>query len=545
MENLHILMTAVTAIILFVFGLDNFSKEIEKISGERFRKSLGSATRIPVIGVLIGALVTAFIQSSSATSVITISLVNAGVLSFKSSVGIIFGSNIGTTITAQLVAFKLTSFAPLIIIVGFILSIIRTRFSIFGKTIFYFGFVFFSLNLISSSLQPLQSNEALIQLLTQPQNPLYAILFGCLFTAVVQSSSVTTGLAIIFTQQGLLGLENAVPLIMGANIGTTATALIAMFSMDVAAKKTALSHFLFNLGGVVIFTPLLLMFGDRVSELNPDPAIALAYIHLIFNVATSLIFLVLITPFTRLVDMMMGEGKMDFERLVLPVYDKNDEFVKVKEILDDGMHKLFCFLKENYNLVTLSIETNYQGVYDAADKRIEYVNFVKKEYMSYFSRIVTAVDEESQSRELMRIINQFDYLFQIHDSINDLFHSKKVIKEKFVDLKSDVLIMVRELSGKTLSLFGAIDGYLSTADKADIKSSADELQEHIDDVNKDLLRMFADPLRHDVGALTNFITYSQRLKDKLLNFYKRKKDSGVPGETAVSASGVTTEKIFT
>ncbi len=545
MENLHILMTAVTAIILFVFGLDNFSKEIEKISGERFRKSLGSATRIPVIGVLIGALVTAFIQSSSATSVITISLVNAGVLSFKSSVGIIFGSNIGTTITAQLVAFKLTSFAPLIIIVGFILSIIRTRFSIFGKTIFYFGFVFFSLNLISSSLQPLQSNEALIQLLTQPQNPLYAILFGCLFTAVVQSSSVTTGLAIIFTQQGLLGLENAVPLIMGANIGTTATALIAMFSMDVAAKKTALSHFLFNLGGVVIFTPLLLMFGDRVSELNPDPAIALAYIHLIFNVATSLIFLVLITPFTRLVDMMMGEGKMDFERLVLPVYDKNDEFVKVKEILDDGMHKLFCFLKENYNLVTLSIETNYQGVYDAADKRIEYVNFVKKEYMSYFSRIVTAVDEESQSRELMRIINQFDYLFQIHDSINDLFHSKKVIKEKFVDLKSDVLIMVRELSGKTLSLFGAIDGYLSTADKADIKSSADELQEHIDDVNKDLLRMFADPLRHDVGALTNFITYSQRLKDKLLNFYKRKKDSGVPGETAVSASGVTTEKMFT
>jgi len=544
MENLHILMTAVTAIILFVFGLDNFSKEIEKISGEQFRKSLGSATRIPIVGVLIGAMVTAFIQSSSATSVITISLVNAGVLSFKNSIGIIFGSNVGTTITAQLVAFKLTSFAPLIIIIGFVLSVVRMRFSIFGRTIFYFGFVFFSLNLISSSLQPLQNNEVLIQLLTQPQNPLYAILFGCLFTAVVQSSSVTTGLAIIFTQQGLLGLENAVPLIMGANIGTTATALIAMFSMDVAAKKTALSHFLFNLGGVVIFTPLLLMFGDRVSELNPDPAIALAYFHLIFNVATSLIFLMLITPFTRLVDVMMGEGKMDFERLDLPVYDKDDEFSQVKENLDGGMHKLFCFLKENYSLVTLSIETNYQGVYDAADKRIDYVNFVKKEYMSYFSRIITAVDEEHQSRELMRIINQYDYLFQIHDSINDLFHSKKVIKEKFVDLKSDVLTMVRELSGKTLGLFGAIDSYLSTADKSDIKPSAAELQEHIDEVNKDLLRMFADPLRHDVGALTNFITYSQRLKDKLLNFYERKKVSGVSIETGVSGSGVPAEKVF-
>jgi len=181
-------MTAVTAIILFVFGLENFSREIQHISGEKFRKSLAKATRLPVVGVVLGAAVTAIIQSSSATSVITIGLVNAGVLSFKNSVGIIFGSNIGTTITAQLVAFKLTTFAPVFIILGFVLSLVRSRYSIFGKAVFYFGFVFFSLNLIAASLEPLQQNEALISLLTQPQNPLYAILFGCLFTAAVQSS---------------------------------------------------------------------------------------------------------------------------------------------------------------------------------------------------------------------------------------------------------------------------------------------------------------------------------------------------------------------
>jgi phosphate:Na+ symporter len=313
MEDIHILMAGLTAIILFVFGLENFSREIEKISGERFRRSLGRATRIPIVGVLIGALVTAVIQSSSATSVITISLVNAGVLSFKSSVGIIFGSNIGTTITAQLVAFKLTAFAPAFIILGFVLSLVRNRYSVFGRAIFYFGFVFFSLNLISTSLQPLQNNTALIELLTQPQNPLYAILFGCLFTAVVQSSSVTTGLAIIFTQQGLLGLENAIPLIMGANIGTTATAMIAMFNMDAAAKKTAMSHFLFNVGGVLIFLPVLFAFGDRLNTLTVAPAIALANIHLVFNIVTSIIFILFIGPFTRLVDMLLGEGKMDFD----------------------------------------------------------------------------------------------------------------------------------------------------------------------------------------------------------------------------------------
>lgn len=541
MENLHILMAAVTAIILFVFGLDNFSKEIEKISGERFRKSLSSATRIPIVGVLIGAIVTAFIQSSSATSVITISLVNAGVLSFKNSVGIIFGSNIGTTITAQLVAFKLTSFAPLIIILGFALSIVRTKASIFGKTIFYFGFVFFSLNLISSSLQPLQNNEALITLLTQPQNPFYAILFGCLFTAMVQSSSVTTGLAIIFTQQGLLGLENAVPLIMGANIGTTATALIAVFSMDVAAKKTALSHFLFNLGGVVIFIPLLLIFGDQVSRLNDDSAIALAEAHLIFNVLTSLIFIILIVPFTRLVDKLMGEGKMDFDRLVLPAYSKDGSFDEIKGRLDNGIDKLFDFLQENYNLVTLSIETNYQGVYDAAEKRIEYVNFVKKEYMSYFSKVVATVFDENESKELMRTIRQFDYLFQVHDSINDLFNSKKVMKENYVELKSDILVMVRDLSGQTLDLFGGIQKDLSTTEKVDVHARSNELQEQINEANKELFKMLSDPLRHDVGTLTNFITYSQRLKDKLLNFYKVKEGS----RAAVEMPDQDTDKLLT
>jgi phosphate:Na+ symporter len=346
LELLQLVMTGLTAIILFVFGLDNFSKEIERISGERFRTFLSSATKVPILGVLIGALVTMVIQSSSATSVISIGLVNAGVLSFKSSVGIIFGSNIGTTITAQLVAFKLTSFAPVLIIIGFILKVSNSRVSIFGKAVFYFGFVFFSLNLISSTLEPLQHNEALVSLLTQPQNPLYALLIGCLFTALVQSSWVTTGLAIIFTQQGVLGLENAVPLILGANIGTTATAFLAVINMDVAAKKAAFSHFLFNVGGVLLFMPVLLIFGYKLAEFDQHPAIALANIHLIFNVTASLIFTAFINPFTLFVDYLFGEGKMDFERIELPTVEQDDNFDSVKQKLDTSSEQLFRFLQE-------------------------------------------------------------------------------------------------------------------------------------------------------------------------------------------------------
>ncbi len=518
METVHVLMTGLTAIILFVFGLDNFSKEIEKISGENFRNSLSKATKIPIIGVMIGAAVTALIQSSSATSVITISLVNAGVISFKNSVSIIFGSNIGTTITAQLVAFKITAFAPIFIIFGFILSLIRTRYSIFGKAIFYFGFVFFSLNLISSSLQPLQNNAFLVQLLAQPQNPLLAILFGCLFTALIQSSSVTTGLAIIFTQQGFLSLENAVPLIMGANIGTTATALIAVFNMDIAAKKTALSHFLFNAGGVLIFTPFLFFFGSYLNLLTVDPAIALASIHLVFNVIVSLIFVLFISPFTRLVDSILGEGKMDFTRLQLPVKSEDFDSEEEQETLNKNLNELLHFLEENYSTVTLSIETNYQRMHDTAEKRIEYINFVKKEYLGYFSRIVTAIDDEDDSKELLRIINQFDYLFQIHDSIKDLFETRKIMKAHYIELQSDILTLVRELSSHTLSLFDDIRRYMKGEEELEIKSKSKALQTYLNNLHKDLLALLSDPNREDAGALTNFCTYSQRLKDKLVIF---------------------------
>lgn len=522
MELLELIMTGITAIILFVFGLDNFSREIEQISGDRFRNFLSSATNVPILGVLIGALVTMVIQSSSATSVISIGLVNAGVLSFKNSVGIIFGSNIGTTITAQLVAFKLTNFAPVLIIIGFILTITNSKASIFGKSVFYFGFVFFSLNLISSTLEPLQNNETLVSILIQPQNPLYALLIGCLFTALVQSSSVTTGLAIIFTQQGVLGLENAVPLILGANIGTTATAFLAVITMDIAAKKVAFSHFLFNVGGVILFFPVLLIFGYKLAEFNQNPAIALANIHLIFNVTASLIFTAFITPFTRFVDNLFGEGKMDFERIKLPRLKEDDNFESVKQTLDSSSEQLFRFLQENYNLVTLSIETNYKGVYDAAEKRIEYVDFLKDQYMHYFSSAVILINQKNESKALIKLINQFDYLFQIHDSITDLFEAKRVTNEKYIELKSDLLLLIRGLSIKTLDVFDEIVSEMLDmqhhTEKRLLTSKEKELQHEINDVNRSLLLLIADTSREDAGALINFVTYSQRLKDKLNNF---------------------------
>ena len=454
-------MAGLTAVILFIFGLQNFSAEIQQISGEQFRRALSKATRIPVVGLLIGAAVTAVIQSSSATSVIAIGLVNAGVLSFKNSVGIIFGSNIGTTVTAQLVAFKLTDFAPAFIILGFVISLLPYRFAIFGKSVFYFGFVFFSLNLIADAAMPLRTDPSMMAFLAEPQHPFLALLVGCLFTAIVQSSSVTTGVAIIFTQQGLIGLENAVPIIMGANLGTTVTALIAMFGMDMAAKKTALSHVLFNAGGVLLFFPIFLAWSDWLLTLDMAPAVLLANVHLFFNLSTGIVFLALFGPFTRFVDRLLGEGTMDFERLEIPHFEEDEPFESVRDKLTRNLATVLAFLQENYNLVTLSIESNYRGVTQTSEKRIQYINYVEREYVAYFSRVVTSVGDDKQSKQLLRLITLYDYLFQIHDSIDDLFNARRVMSSQYIELKSDVLLLVRELSSHTLVLFDEINKALA------------------------------------------------------------------------------------
>ncbi|MDE0161941.1 MAG: Na/Pi symporter [Acidimicrobiaceae bacterium] len=517
MEYIEVLMAGLTAIILFVFGLENFSAEIERISGDKFRRFIGRATRLPMIGVLIGALVTALIQSSSATSVIAVSLVNGGVLSFQNSVGVIFGANIGSTITAQLVAFKLTAFAPVMIILGFALSFVRSRISIFGKSLFFFGFVFFSLNLISTSLGPLQDEPALIDYLTQPQNVLLAVLAGCLFTAVVQSSAVTTGLAIIFTQQGLLSLDNAVPLIVGANIGTTVTAVIAMVNMDFAAKKTALSHVLFNVGGVLLALPFLFAFGERLNDFDADPGVVLANVHLAFNVITTLIFLAFIKPFTRMVDRIFGEEKVEFERLVIPTFDDQTAFKAVRSDLRRNRDDLLAFLRETYSMVSLSIESGYRSIYDTAAKRVEYVAFLEKEYVAYFSQAVTTVVDEKESQDLLELNTQFDYLFQIYDSIDDIFNTKRALTTNYVELRGDILLMVREVSNETLGLFDDISRSLLKQRRPDVAEHSRELKALLDSIHRDMLRLLAQPDRPDAGAMSNFVSYSRRLQDKLMN----------------------------
>jgi len=298
----EIAFAVVPGLILFFYGIENFSREILAVAKGSFARILGRVTERPILAALLGAVVTALVQSSAATTIITVNLVNTGTLSFLQSLGIIIGSNIGTTVTAQLVAFKMTAFGQVLIPVGFLVGIFGRRYRFLGKPLFYFGLVFFSLNLISTALVPFQNDPEIIGLITEFSALPLAILIGFLVTTMVQSSAVTTGLAVVLAQQGLLTLPQAIPLLLGANIGSTTTTLIASSRMNLHSRRAAVAHFLFNLGGVLLILPFLMPFTDLVMTIGGTEAQMVANAHLIFNLLTAGVFLLFIRRFGQLVE---------------------------------------------------------------------------------------------------------------------------------------------------------------------------------------------------------------------------------------------------
>jgi len=301
----EILFAVVPGLILFFYGIENFSREILAVAKGSFAAILGRVTERPILAALLGAVVTALVQSSAATTIITVNLVNTGTLSFIQSLGIIIGSNVGTTITAQLVAFKMTAFGQVLIPVGFLVGIFGRQYRFLGKPLFYFGLVFFSLNLISTGLAPFQDDPELIGLVTEYSALPLAILIGFLVTAVVQSSAVTTGLTVVLAQQGLLTLPQAIPFLLGANIGSTTTTLIASARMGLHSRRAAVAHFIFNLGGVLLILPFLAPFTAFVVSIGGTEAQMVANAHLAFNLITAGVFLLIIGRFGQLVERMV------------------------------------------------------------------------------------------------------------------------------------------------------------------------------------------------------------------------------------------------
>jgi Na/Pi-cotransporter len=227
-------------------------------------------------------------------SALAVALVDAGVISFKASLGILLGASIGTTSTAWLVSFKLTEMGPYFIVAGALVSLLPFRFSFLGKGIFYFGVIFFALNLVSDKLKPLSAAPLFHEWLGRAEAPWLGVIVGILFTALVQSSSVTTGLSILFVQQSILPATAAIPIVVGAAVGTTSTGLIASLSMKPVARATAFANLLFKGVGVLVYLPFLRPFSRLMVDWFGAGAMSVAWGLLIFSVSVGVTFSLLL-----------------------------------------------------------------------------------------------------------------------------------------------------------------------------------------------------------------------------------------------------------
>ncbi len=296
---------------LFLFGMDLMSASLQRSAGRRLRAVLGALTKNRILGLAVGAFVTVLIQSSSATTVLLVSFVRAGLISFQQSLGVILGADIGTTVTAQLIAFRITHYALLMIALGFGLRTLarRSGWRHAGEVMLGVGLLFFGMHVMAESMAPLRDHRAFLAVLRTLEDPVAGIVVGTLLTALIHSSAAFLGLLIVLAQQGLISLEAGIPLMFGANIGTCVTAYLASLRAGRAAKRVALAHTAFKVLGVLIVVGWIPAFADLVRSISPQPSAdaqaaglaadvprQIANAHSVFNVGLALLFL----PFTGL-----------------------------------------------------------------------------------------------------------------------------------------------------------------------------------------------------------------------------------------------------
>lgn len=310
-------MGVLAGLALFLFGIEQLTDALKILAGDRMKTVLARVTTNRLKAVFAGAFVTSVIQSSSVTTVLLVGFISAGLLNLQQALAVIMGSNIGTTVTAQIIAFKVTQYAPLLIALGFALLFLsrKERLTQYGNMIMGLGLIFFGMQMMSGSTEPLREYPPFVEMMTHLENPIAAIALSATFTAIVQSSSATTGVVIVLASQGLISLELGIALALGANIGTCVTALLAAIGKPREAVKAACGHVLFNVLGVLIWLPFIGWLAWIVQEISPthvglqgaarlaaETPRQIANAHTIFNIANTLLLIGFTPSIAKLID---------------------------------------------------------------------------------------------------------------------------------------------------------------------------------------------------------------------------------------------------
>lgn len=427
---------------LFLFGMNMMSEGLQKVAGEKMRYILGLLTKNTITGVLAGAVVTAVLQSSSATTVMAIGFVSAGLLKLPQAISIIFGANIGTTMTAQLIAFKLSDYIWPIIFLGFIVYFFSKKENIkyLGETVFAFGLLFLGIDVMGDVMKPLVSSPIFISMIEQVSGiPVLGVLVGTLMTVVVQSSSATIAVLQNFASQAgpdgissIIGLQGAIPILFGDNIGTTITALLAAVGQSKNAQRTALSHSIFNICGTLIFIWFIPQFAAIVQMISPSGAEVdvisrqIANAHTLFNITNTLIWIPLLPLMVKIVTTVIkGDDVAEDNKERLQYIDE-----RLMDQPEFAMHLVMQEIGRVNGMVgDMMIDTRKSVLYSDRDAAISVLNAedqidcLNGQIVNYMSTLFsTGYLNEVQSVRLAGIMEMASNVERISDSCASIAH---------------------------------------------------------------------------------------------------------------------------
>jgi len=525
---------------LFLYGMQMMSSGLEAAAGSRMKMILERLTANRFLGVLVGAAITAVIQSSSATTVMVVGFVNAGMMTLNQAVWIIMGANIGTTVTGLLIALDVGELAPLFAFVGVALVVFvkKPQLQHIGQILAGLGVLFIGMDMMSSAMSPLRESEAFINLMSTFSNPLLGILAGAGFTAVIQSSSASVGILQALANSGVIGLPSAVFVLFGQNIGTCITAVLASIGTSRNAKRATIIHLLFNVIGTVIFTLLFLVFpiayvidgsltlpgslGQTIAGLMPaSHAGQIALVHTSFNIITTILLLPLGNYLAKAAVKILPERPEDkadqlhLEYLTPIQISSKDGGLGVSAIYVDQMQhelrRMMEMAKDNVEASFRSVLNRDEEELEQVEKTEEYLDFLNKEISLHVSRLITYETNEKASAVVSSFFTISGNIERIGDHADNLAGYTRMLNKRnisFTGVAHDEISAMRDIC-----LEGINDLLSLNAGNVEWLADVSALEQRIDDMTSDYRRNHLERMRDGQCSDEACILYSELLTD--------------------------------
>ena len=513
---------------LFLHGMQMMSSGLEAAAGNGMKSVLERLTANRFMGILVGALITTAVQSSSATTVMVVGFVNAGMMSLDQAVWLIMGANVGKTTTGLLIAMDVGALAPLVAFAGVAMMVFvkDSKMQHIGQLLAGLGILFIGMDMMSAAMEPLREVPAFVSMMATLSDPILGILFGTLFTALIQSSAASVGILQSLAAAGVVEFSSSVYILFGQNIGTCITAVMASFGVSRDAKRATCVHILFNVIGTAIFTAVVMIFPltAQIESVIHDPMAQIAVMHVIFNLATTILLLPFGSRLAKLASRILpdgaepvqtGESEMRLTYLTPVTAGGKDGGLGVSVIvvgqLRNELHRMLEMARQNVDASFTAIMDRDTAPLERVEKREQYIDFLNKEISRYISHLIAIETNERGSKVVSCLFAISGNIERIGDHADNLAGYTKMLVQEDITFSQFALEEVERMRDISIRAVSAL--LSSDAGHADWLAQVAQLEQKIDDMTEDFRREQLVRMRDGTCSDEACILYSELLTD--------------------------------